>query len=67
MHHPREDCTYHSLCYTSRGALAGKRNSSMGKEERNERRKEMFYLWLYGVRHGKRPLRQQERKPTLRD
>ena len=26
MHHP----TYHGLCYTSRGALAGKRNSSMG-------------------------------------
>ena len=26
----REDTTYHSLCYTSRGALAGARNSSMG-------------------------------------
>ena len=26
MHHP----TYHGLCYTSRGALAGTRNSSMG-------------------------------------
>ena len=26
----REDNTYHSLCYTSRGALAGTRNSSMG-------------------------------------
>ena len=25
-----QDNTYHSLCYTSRGALAGKRNSSMG-------------------------------------
>ena len=24
------DSTYHSLCYTSRGALAGTRNSSMG-------------------------------------
>ena len=23
----RQDCTYHSLCYTSRGALAGTRNS----------------------------------------
>ena len=22
----RQDCTYHSLCYTSRGALAGMRN-----------------------------------------
>ena len=27
----RQDNTYHSLCYTSRGALAGTRNSSMGK------------------------------------
>ena len=27
----RQDNTYHSLCYTSRGALAETRNSSMGK------------------------------------
>ena len=26
----RQDNTYHSHCYTSRGALPGKRNSSMG-------------------------------------
>ena len=26
----RQDSTYHNLCYTSRGALAGTRNSSMG-------------------------------------
>ena len=26
----RQDSTYHGLCYTSRGALAGTRNSSMG-------------------------------------
>ena len=26
----RQDDTYHSLCYTSRGSLAGTRNSSMG-------------------------------------
>ena len=26
----RQDSTYHSFCYTSRGALAGTRNSSMG-------------------------------------
>ena len=26
----RQDSTYHSLCYTSRGALAGTRNRSMG-------------------------------------
>ena len=26
----RQDSTYHSLCYTSRGALGGTGNSSMG-------------------------------------
>ena len=26
----RQNSTYHGLCYTSRGALAGTRNSSMG-------------------------------------
>ena len=26
----RQDSTYHRLCYTSHGALAGMRNSSMG-------------------------------------
>ena len=26
----RQGSTYHSLCYTSRGALVGTRNSSMG-------------------------------------
>ena len=26
----RQDSTYHGLCYTSRGALTGTRNSSMG-------------------------------------
>ena len=26
----RQDSTYHGLCYTSRGTLAGTRNSSMG-------------------------------------
>ena len=30
----RQDNTYHSLCYTSRGALAGTRNSSMGPPHR---------------------------------
>ena len=29
----RQDSTYHGLCYTSRGALAGTRNSSMGVRE----------------------------------
>ena len=27
----RQDSTYHSLCYASRGPLAGTRNSSMGR------------------------------------
>ena len=33
----RQDSTYHGLCYTSRGALAGTRNSSMagGVDEKN--------------------------------
>ena len=30
MHHPRQDSTYHDLCYTSGGALAGTWNSSIG-------------------------------------
>ena len=35
----RHDNTYHGLCYTSRGALAGTRNSSMGPpHERSIRR-----------------------------
>ena len=29
----RQDNTYHGLCYTSRGALAGTRNSPMGGSE----------------------------------
>ena len=29
----RQDSTYHGLCYTSRGALAGTRNSSMGRSD----------------------------------
>ena len=32
----RQDSTYHSLCYHSRGALAGMRNSSMGSLMREE-------------------------------
>ena len=35
----RQDNTYHGLCYASRGALAGTRNSSMGS-------KCIFYLKL---------------------
>ena len=32
----RQDSTYHGLCYTSRGALAGTINSSMGFKEKDE-------------------------------
>ena len=34
----RQDNTYHGLCYTSRGALAGTRNSSMKPHEGSIRR-----------------------------
>ena len=38
----RQDNTYHGLCYTSRGALAGTRNSSMGPphEGKNPKQKQ---------------------------
>ena len=42
----RQDNTYHSLCYTSHGALAGTRNSSMGP--RKEGRK-CFYLTMHST------------------
>ena len=43
----RQDNTYHSLCYTSRGALAGMRNSSMGILDRcNLERKERMELFV---------------------
>ena len=32
----RQDSTYHGLCYTSRGAMAGPRNSSMGPPPHEE-------------------------------
>ena len=63
----RQDCTYHSLCYTSRGALAETRNSF------EEGRKEMFYLimhlthfflQLYGIRHMVKDHSDSKRKPT---
>ena len=41
--HPshRQDNTYHGLCYTSRGALAGTRNSSMGPPHEGSIRRPM--------------------------
>ena len=35
----RQDSTYHGLCYTSRGALAGTRNSSMGSPHKGSIRR----------------------------
>ena len=37
----RQDSTYHGLCYTSRGALAGTRNSSMGPPHEGSIRRPM--------------------------
>ena len=48
----RQDNTYHGICYTSRGALAGTRDSSMGplfNEAVNT-----FYLQLYGYISSKK-------------
>ena len=53
----RQDNTYHGLCYTSRGALAGMRNSSMGMTDGGTRvwidqmspatsRKPFRFAWL---------------------
>ena len=35
----RQDSTYHSLCYASRGSLAGTRNSSMGGRRKDYRKR----------------------------
>ena len=42
----RQDNTYHSLCYTSRGALAGTKNISMGRYQTGR------YLTNYEERGG---------------
>ena len=55
----RQDNTYHSLCYTSRGALDGTRNSSMGPPHEGSIRRPIApsrsHVWnrgvnLYGLR-----------------
>ena len=40
----RQDNTHHGLCYTSRGALAGTRNSSMGPRQETVWRVKQFYI-----------------------
>ena len=44
----RQDNTYHSLCYTSRGALAGTRNSSMGPPHEGSIRRPMSERSYHG-------------------
>ena len=49
----RQDNTYHSICYTTSGALAGTRNIML--KEGNVRFNDTLntlYIWLYGVGHG---------------
>ena len=42
----RQDNTYHGLCYTSRGALAGTRNNSLGPpHEGSIHHERTLYLW----------------------
>ena len=42
----RQDNTYHGLCYTSRGALAGTRNSSMkDRSDDPSHHERTLYLW----------------------
>ena len=61
----RQDNTYHGLCYTSRGALAGTRNSSMGPPYEGSIRRPiapwanalplsyvpLLELWIYDIKH----------------
>ena len=47
----RQDSTYHGLCYTSRGALAGTRNVTRERNVLFNDALNTFYLRLYGVRH----------------
>ena len=52
----RQDNTYHSLCYTSRGALAGTRNSSMGPPHEGSIRRPIA-PWANGLPLSYVPLR----------
>ena len=42
----RQDSTYHCLCYTSREALAGTRNSSMGPPRADALPQSYISLWV---------------------
>ena len=45
----RQDNTYHGLCYTSRGALAGTRNSSMGPPHEGSIRRPITPFWWSAI------------------
>ena len=48
----RQDNTYHSLCFTSRGALAAMRNSSMGPLVTRKSPNHNSWYAIYWVRHS---------------
>ena len=55
----RQDSTYHGLCYTSRGALAGTRNTSMGSPHEDSIRRPIAprsYISLYVVGGNQHPV-----------
>ena len=45
----RQDSTYHGLCYTSRGALAGTRNSSMGHSVRGSEFVIILFYFYFSI------------------
>ena len=47
----RQDSTYHSLCYTSRGALAGTRNSSMAPQVVVQDKLEKVFSFFLSLLH----------------
>ena len=51
----RQDNIYHGLCYTSRGALSGTRNSSMGPSHEGSTRRPIA-LWANALPLGYVPL-----------
>ena len=62
----RQDITYHSLCYTSHGALAGMRNSSMGSPHEGSIRR-LIAPWLNALTtelHLAQREREREREIT---
>ena len=60
----RQDNTYHGFCYTSRGALAGTRNSSMGHSSEVER--SLMVRWVVGsILHGVDPLSYFSFQPVI--